>query len=60
MIYDISINNHKYITNWVFSKRSLDTSFYWSNKANHKLFKLIIFILIPLKIDLIALHAPNF
>jgi hypothetical protein len=38
MIYDISINNQKYITNWFFSKRSLDTSFYWSNQANHKLF----------------------
>jgi hypothetical protein len=48
--YDTS-GNHTYITNWVFSERSLDTSFYWSNQANHKFLELIILILIsnPLK-----------
>jgi len=31
-------SNHRYITNWVFCKRSLDTSFYWSNRDNYKVF----------------------
>lgn len=50
MTYDISINNQKYISNWVFSKRSLDTSFYWSNQANHKLI---------IKIDNIHFYTPQ-
>ena len=41
-----------------FSNRSLDTSFYWSSQADHKLFELLILIWIPPhKMGLIALHC---